>query len=144
MLATTFEQMNVDTVVIERNIDTVLELQALGKEAFFGDASRRVLLDSAGLSRASYLVLSFSDFDTTVAVLGAAKQITTSVPIFVRCHYERDRQHLLNAGAEVVVSEEVLVAQAMAESVLGRTKASKFRVRREVQRIQEKLGFHRE
>lgn len=140
-LAAVFRRMNINTMVIEYNLDTVLELKALGDEAIFGDATRKDILENAGLANAQYFVISISDMATTVAIMDAAHNVTTSIPTFVRCHYERDRRHLINSGAVAVASEEVLVAAAIAENVLGLTKASKFRVRREVKRIQDELGI---
>lgn len=138
-VAKAFELKNIETIIIEMNIDTVLELQAQGKNVIFGDASRKDILESAGLEKADFLVISMTSIEATMSILEVAHSISRPIPTFARCHYERDRSHILNAGALAVSSEEVLVAGAMAENILSRLISSKFKVRKEVSRIQEEV-----
>ncbi|HMO02877.1 MAG TPA: cation:proton antiporter [Oligoflexia bacterium] len=140
-VAKVFAEMRVEVLVIEMNINTVFELQAKGIRVVFGDAVRKDILESAGLDRANYLILTMSSIETTMAILQSARGVARPIPTFVRCHYERDRNHLANAGASAVASEEVLVAGAMAENVLSLTMTSKFKIRKEVQRIQAELNL---
>ncbi len=142
-IARAFEQMDIEPVIIETNIETVTELQSSGKQALFGDASRRDILENAGLANAAYLAITVPSIEDTMMILQSAHEVARPIPTFARCHYDRDKQHLINAGAVAVTSEESLIAAAMAESVFGLGNHSKLHIRREIKRIQDDLkgGF---
>lgn len=140
-LTRVFEKFGIETLVIETNIDTVLELQAQGRAAIYGDASRRDILENAEISAASYLVVTIPSTDASMAIIQTAQMAADSIKIFVRCHYARDREHLESAGAVAVSCEELHAASAMAENVLGTMATSKWAVRKEVRRIQESLNL---
>lgn len=133
------EKMGIEPLIIESNIDTVREIQATGRRAIYGDATRRDILEAGGLKEAKFLIITISAIKTTIAILEAVHLTSKSVTTFVRCHYERDRFNLLNAGASAVPSEEVLVATAMAENILALNFTSKLRIRKETKRIQEEI-----
>ncbi len=64
------------TVVIDMNLDTVAELRRQGHTAVFGDASREAILEGAGVSRASHLVLTLPQAADRAAIV-AARGIST-------------------------------------------------------------------
>lgn len=107
------------TVVIDLNLDTILSLRAEGQAAIYGDAAHDGILSQAGMSRASYLVLTLPHTADRVAVVAAARSLNPDVRILVRARYLRERQDLEHAGANSAVFEEVEAAVALARLVLA-------------------------
>ena len=107
-------QEGVSPVVIEMNVDTVLELQASGIRAFYGDAAGPDLLHQAGLDSASYILLTLPDTSLNLRILRHIREGGSEATILSRARYRRDREALEVAGADVVCVEEDEAAEALA------------------------------
>jgi len=108
------------TVIIDMNIDTVEALVKAGRNAVYGDATRREVLDDAGVRSATYLVAALSQSDGRADLVLAARELNPTVEITVRARYLSERDALLRAGADRVVFEEGETGVAMARDVLER------------------------
>lgn len=109
------------TVVIDLSMDTVLAMQGEGQQAIFGDASHEIILEQAGMRRASHLVLTLPHTADRAAIVAAARSLNPTARILVRARYLRERQDLEQAGATAAVFEEVEAAVALARLVLADT-----------------------
>jgi CPA2 family monovalent cation:H+ antiporter-2 len=109
-----------ETVIIDLNLDTVLELEALGVTAVYGDASRDGILERAGVRRAEYVIITLPGASDCIAVLGAVRSLHPTVTILVRARYLRERGELEQVGATAAVYEEAEAADALAKLVLDR------------------------
>lgn len=127
------------TVVIDMNMDTVSQLIAKGEHAVFGDASRDAILEQAGMTRASHLVLTLPDTAARLSVVAAARNLNPSARILVRAHYLRERQALEDAGATGAVFEEGEAAVALTRLVLADTGADREVVERKVRDLRMQL-----
>lgn len=78
-----------------------------------GDARDPAVLRNAGVRDAELLVLSLPDDRVAIHVLRAVREVNTKAMSVVRCRYQNNEQHLREAGAEHVISEEVLAAGAV-------------------------------
>lgn len=116
-------EFGLETVVIDINIDTVLALQAEGKRALYGDASRPGILREAGLARASYLVVSLPDASASVAVITTAREINPGLKVLARARYLADGGSLEQAGADAVCYDEAEAATALAVVLRAHLKA---------------------
>lgn len=110
----------VQTVIVDMNIDTVQSLTKSGRTAIYGDATRREVLDQAGIRRAAHLVLTLPNSDGRVPLVLAAKESNPTIEVIVRSRYLREREALNDAGASVVVIEEGEAGVALARHVLVR------------------------
>jgi monovalent cation:H+ antiporter-2, CPA2 family len=127
------------TVVIDTNMDTISELTSQGQLAVFGDASREAVLEQAGVEHASHLVLTMPHSAARVAVVTAARNLSSTAKIFVRAHYLREREDLEKAGASAAVFEEAEAAVALARLVLSDTGANRDDVERKLRDLRLQL-----
>jgi len=127
------------TVVIDMNMDTVSELRGRGQTAIFGDASREAILESAGVGRASHLVLTLPHSADRAAVVAVARNLNPKVKTFVRAHYIREREELELVGATAAIFEEAEAAVALARLVLADTGAARDSIESAVRDIRTRL-----
>lgn len=114
-----------ETVVVDLNMDTVASLNAKGQRAIFGDASHELILEQAGMRRASYLVLTLPHSTDRAAVVAAARTLNPEARILVRARYLRERADLEAAGATATVYEESEAAVALSRMVLADTRLTR-------------------
>lgn len=106
------------TVVVDMNIDTVQTLAKAGRIAIYGDATRREVLDQAGIRKAVHLIVSLPHTEGRSAVVLGARELSSTVEITVRARYLAEREALTDAGANKVVFEEGESGIALARYVL--------------------------
>ncbi len=121
------------------NMDTVAELRRRGQTAVFGDASREAILESAGVGRASHLVLTLPQASDRAAIVAAARNLNPRVKTFVRAHYLREREELEQAGVTAAIFEEAEAAVALARLVLADTGAGRESIEAAVRDIRTRL-----
>jgi monovalent cation:H+ antiporter-2, CPA2 family len=109
-----------ETAIIDMNIDTVRQLQSRGRIAVYGDAARREVLEHAGIRDAVHLVLSLPNSEERGSLVMLARELNATVEITARARYLAEREVLLRAGANTVVSEEGEAGIALAQHVLER------------------------
>jgi CPA2 family monovalent cation:H+ antiporter-2 len=133
----------VQTAVIDLNLDTVRELADSGEAAIYGDATRRDILEAAGLHRAKYLLVTIPDVLVRTLIIIAAKEMNPELRVFARARYLNERAWLEEAGASDVCTEEGETAVGLALLILREVGADRRRVNEELERIEAELGVHR-
>lgn len=108
------------TVIVDMNIDTVRSLANAGRTAIYGDATRREVLEQAGLRKAQHLVVTLPDSAGRASLVMAARELSPAVEITVRARHLAEREPLVQAGAAKVVFEEGEAGVALARHVLER------------------------
>jgi CPA2 family monovalent cation:H+ antiporter-2 len=123
--------------IVEINHETAAALRARGIDVVYGDASRREILERAGVATAESFI--FTASGPSDAAIRTARSLKPDILIFARAAYLREEEELLLAGASAVVDAESEIAFAMAErllAVLGATPDqldhARERVRRDV------------
>ncbi len=94
-----------ETVVLDVSAEMVDGFRKFGIAAFYGDASRPDLLQSAGLDEAKLLVVAIDDVERALEIVKHAKREHPNLHIVARA---RNRQHvyeLYKAGADDIVRE---------------------------------------
>ncbi len=134
---------NVETAVIDLNLDTVRELTSAGDAAIYGDATRRDILEAAGLHQATYLLVTIPDVLVRTLIILAAKEMKPEVRVFARARYLNERAWLEEVGASEVCTEEGEMAVGLALLLLRKVGADRARVRDELKRIEVELGVYR-
>jgi CPA2 family monovalent cation:H+ antiporter-2 len=132
-------ESGIEPTIIETNVDTVLELQAAGHQAVFGDASHRDILEAAGLKSARYLVVTVPKMEASLAIIHAARDLNEQVRILARAAYLNQRAALEHAGAAMVRSDEAEAAVALAGALMQEIKIPARQIRTAVATVRQEL-----
>jgi monovalent cation:H+ antiporter-2, CPA2 family len=140
--AALLKEFAVEPVIIELNIDTVTALAAAGDWAVFGDATRRDILNAAGIDTAEYLLVTTPDPHTRTVTVIVARELNPRLKVFVRARYLGERAWLEEIGATEVCFEEAEAAIGLATLILREMGADEERVGLELRRTRTRLAFH--
>jgi CPA2 family monovalent cation:H+ antiporter-2 len=105
-------------IIVEMNLAIVRQLVQAGRSAIYGDATRREVLERAGIREASHLILSLPQKEDRIQLVLAARELNPDVEIIVRARYLAERDMLLKVGANKVVFEEGEAGIALTRHVL--------------------------
>jgi CPA2 family monovalent cation:H+ antiporter-2 len=127
-----------ETVIVDLNMDTVQDLTRRGKAAIYGDAFNIEVMHQA-LGRATHLIITLPHGENRNPLVTAAKLVNPGVKIFVRAHYLREREELEQAGADAACYEEAEAAIALSRLILFDTGADADTIRRETTKIRQRF-----
>lgn len=99
-------------VAIDTDLVRIQEASQAGERIIFGDATRKEILERAGIHRASLLVITFDDARQAERILHTVHQLRPDLRVLVRTRDDTHLDDLLQAGAAEVVPE-VLEASLM-------------------------------
>jgi CPA2 family monovalent cation:H+ antiporter-2 len=129
---------NVQPIVIELNIDTVLQLNAEGLQTIYGDATKAEILRSSRIEEAAGLIISTST-PQAAAIISAARALNPRIRILTRSSYLAESDALRKAGADAIFSSEGEVALSMADSLMEQLGATDEQIDRERDRVRKDL-----
>lgn len=132
-------EAGVDTVIVDLNMETILDLKRQKRKAVYGDASSETILRQAGILKATHFILTLPHSTDRFAVVSAARQLNSRIRILVRARYLSERGDLNQAGASAVVFEEAEAGLALARLVLTETGASPTDARHAIRNLREQL-----
>lgn len=92
-------------IALDMDIKRVNEARAAGENVFYGDASKQSLLDAASIEKAKIVIITFSDYHSSIKILKSIRQINDTLPILVRTLDDTHVNELLEAGANEVVPD---------------------------------------
>jgi CPA2 family monovalent cation:H+ antiporter-2 len=130
----------INPVVIDMNLETVRSLAAEGQLAIYGDATRRDILEAAGIGKSNYLLITIPDILTRTLVILTAKELNPELRVFVRARYVRERAWLEEVGATGISTEEGEAAIGLAVLLLREVGADEDRIRKEISKIRKELA----
>jgi CPA2 family monovalent cation:H+ antiporter-2 len=107
MLARSLSALDVRTVILELNADTVLAGRAAGQPIYYGDATSPEVLGHARAAHARAIVLLINDPTAVDRILDVVRREAPDVPVLARSRYLADRARLESLGAQGVVADEV-------------------------------------
>jgi len=134
---------DIPLVIIDMNLDTVRNLVESGQAAIYGDASRRKILEVAGIQRADYLLVTIPDVLTRTTVTLTAKELNPELHVFARARYLQERAWLEEIGVTDICIEEAETAIGLAILLLREVGADGDRIQKEIQKIRAELGMRR-
>jgi monovalent cation:H+ antiporter-2, CPA2 family len=105
-------------IAIENDPDRVQEGRNAGEKVFYGDATRRGVLEAAGLARARALVVSFDDLTSALQILQQARELNPDVPVLARAANDAALDALLSGGATDVVPETMETSLMLTSQLL--------------------------
>ena len=111
-------EFGINPTIVETNVDVVVELQHLGKQALFGDAMRPEILRAAGLDAAAYLLVTVPHAGISLRIIQAAREVAPLVRIIARAEYINQSDAFTQAGAAIIRYDEAESAAALAEALL--------------------------
>ncbi len=129
-------------VALDLDPTVVREAHEAGDPVHFGDASRREILDAAGLSRASVVVLNFEDHASAMKILHRLQEFRPELPVLVRTRDDTHMDELEAAGATEVMPEAVEASLMMGGQLLLLLKvpcSRIFKIMREIRENHYKL-----
>jgi len=95
----------IQTVVLDHDAEQVDNLRKLNIKAYFGDATRPDLLETAGIESANLFVIAIDDRERAVDLVWHMKHRHPKVPLLVRAFDQIHYYQLKQAGAEFIVKE---------------------------------------
>jgi CPA2 family monovalent cation:H+ antiporter-2 len=134
------KDFQIRSVIIDLNLDTIRSLAAADQFAIYGDATRRDILEAAGIRQAKYLLVTIPEILTRTLVILTAKDLNARLRIFARARYLQERAWLEEVGATDICIEEAEMALGLAVLLLREVGADEDRVREEIQRIRRELA----
>jgi CPA2 family monovalent cation:H+ antiporter-2 len=129
---------NVQPVVIELNIDTVLELNAAEIQSVYGDATKAELLRSARIGEAVALIISTSTPESAT-IIRTARELNPRIRILTRSTYLTETAALRKAGADAIFSSEGEIALSMTDFLMEQQGATSEQIARERDRVRKDL-----
>ena len=138
-LARLLRQGGIQPVIIEMNLDSIQRMSTEGYRSVHGDATRKEVLDRAGIDVAVGLVISGPAPEQIAEIVRVARGVNPTLQVLVRSHYLRDVPALREAGATEVFSGEGEVALAMSEHILMQLGATPEQMDRERERVRDEV-----
>ena len=137
------KDFDIPLMIVDLNLDTVRTLRESGQAATYGDASRRDILEAAGIKKANYLLVTLPDAVARTAVILAARDVNPGLHVFVRARYLRERAWLEEVGTTDLCIEEAETAIGLAILLLAEIGVDSRRVQSEIQKIRAEFKLPR-
>jgi len=135
-IAWMLRQEQLPTLGLDLDPVRVRDARDAGESVVYGDATRRDVLEAAGLARARALAVSFNDTPSATRILEAARELRPDLPIIVRTIDDRDLELLRHSGATEVVSEALEGSLMMGAHLLVLLGSPGSRVIKQVRAVQ--------
>lgn len=102
----TLEKLGYTSIIIDRNIDTIENLNSEYQKAIFGDADSLEILQAAQVNAANLLILTIPDCNLSIKIIDVARQLNPEILILARATYKSDEQFFKNLSVAFVSTEE--------------------------------------
>lgn len=146
-LARFLKKAGIPYIALDMDITRITEAKRAGEPVYYGDSSRKEILHAAGIDRAKLIVLSISDFHTSIKTLYRVRELRRDVQVMVRTRDEAHLSQLMEAGATEVIPDTFEASMMLSSQVLllmGHSPASILRETRKVRQSRYSLlkGFY--
>jgi CPA2 family monovalent cation:H+ antiporter-2 len=122
-------------VVVDLNPASVRDARADGHTALHGDATRGALLEQAGIHRAKLCVVVVNDQDAAQRIVHMARHENPTIQVVARTRYLADFERFREAGADIVVPEEIETTVQIFGHVLRAYRVPEAKIREQVRVI---------
>ncbi len=123
----------VEATILDQDSNRVDFLRKMGFEVYYGDATRRDLLESAGIANAKILICAIDNPNVTKQVAKLVKEKYPHVELMIRAKNRYDAYELLNLGMENIYRESLDTSLSLAKDVLSKMGFRKYTLTRQVQ-----------
>ncbi len=118
-VAHALKSQNVHSHVIELNPHTAAKARQMDLHVHIGDATSSDLLNHIGVQFICAAVITLPDPKTCLDVIANLRLLLPGIPILTRSRYHRYMMDLKNCGATIVVDEETVVGQTLANDLIA-------------------------
>ena len=118
-LVRVLKEAGIPFVVVELNPSSVKEMRQEGIAVIYGDAARVHILEQAGVHRAKLCVVAINDEDAVAGIVRLAHYQNPTLQIIARTRFLHRAERLHDAGADIVVPEELETSVRIFSHVLG-------------------------
>ncbi len=117
-VARVLESQGFEYIALDLDPARIRAARQAGDPVLFGDSSDDEMLATAGLAKASAVVISFSDPSTSIGILHSIRRVRPNVPVLVRTQDDARIKELQEAGATDVVPETFEASLMLVSHVL--------------------------
>jgi CPA2 family monovalent cation:H+ antiporter-2 len=136
-LARFLETEKIGFMALDFDPDRVREAATAGEPVAWGDCTLRENLLAAGIARASVLVVTFADIETTLRLVRRVRELRPDMPVVARSREEEDAEKLFEAGVSEVVPEALESSVMLATHALALVGVPMHRVIRRLRELRE-------
>lgn len=120
MVAEQLEDAGVDVTLIELNPRTVETQRRLKRDVIEGSVSDADTLRAAGIEQADALIVAVPDEGHAIEACRVARGLNSKIYIAARANFVSRGILCAEAGADCVIVEEIVTAEAMQKAVMDR------------------------
>ncbi|MFA6241414.1 MAG: cation:proton antiporter [Candidatus Hydrogenedentales bacterium] len=117
-LARVLKATRVHVVLIEMSPRLIQIAKDTQTQYIVGDATRRSILEHAGIATAHAMVIATNDRKATRAIVSVARSMREDLYILARCRFESDLDEIYRLGASQVIPEDFETSIEIAAHVL--------------------------
>jgi CPA2 family monovalent cation:H+ antiporter-2 len=110
--------LGIPYVVIESDYKVVIEMRDTGKRVIFGDGAHRAILEAAGLTRASLMVITTTKDTLLPSIVAQVRSLRTDIPVIVRVQEVEDIRKLSELPVAEIVQPQREVGLEMVRQSL--------------------------
>ena len=92
-------------LVMDTDVSHIEKAKKNNREYLFGNAGNVRILEVANISRAKAVMICISGLPSAIRVLQAVREVSSSIPVFIRCNDDTRWGELVRLGATGVISE---------------------------------------
>jgi len=111
-------QSGFDAVIVDLNPNTIRKQSSLDRPVVYGSCADGEVLRKAGIERADALILAIPDEDAAIEACRVARSLNPRIFIAARTSFLSRGMLASQVGADAVVVEEVVTAEAMQRAVV--------------------------
>jgi CPA2 family monovalent cation:H+ antiporter-2 len=109
----------VEATILDNDSDRVELLRRMGFKVYYGDATRRDLLESAGAGEAKILVAAIDDPEANQSLVSSVKKHFPQLRVMVRARSRMDAYDLIELGVNDIYRESLHTSIALGVDVLS-------------------------
>jgi K+:H+ antiporter len=114
----TLVAQHLEPVIVDINPKNREYARQNGLHLYLGDAAQEDILTHAGLAEMCMVVVTIPDSHAAVQIVKMVRRLRPGVPIAVRCRYNRNIADLKEAGADIVVDEEISMGNMLSRQIV--------------------------
>ncbi|MFD1551272.1 potassium transporter [Putridiphycobacter roseus] len=122
----------VEATILDNDSNHVDFLRKMGFEAYYGDATRLDLLESAGIAEAKMLICTVDNPNVTKHIASMVKEKYPHVELMLRAKDRSSARELINLGLENTYRETLDTSLVLASDVLSKMGFRKYTLSRQV------------
>lgn len=131
------EKYRIPFLILELNPETIEKSKEKHPNIYFGDGASAEILYKSGIERARLLAITIPDFLNNIASIRQALRINPKIKIITRAKMRHEVASLYQAGADVVISEDLEGGIEMGRVALGALGIPRLDVDEYVNKIRE-------